>query len=206
MFLRSRWEFNVVSIETSHFFRASCFRIITEQVHNGIPVRNEINIGANPHGKNILCVISPAGRNVLQLRCSQFIHPDIVSLTSFVVFPGAEFAKHPVQGKVFPVRGERAETAFGGRDLVQFSSLGRNGKQVCPHARETVPAGTEHHFFPVRSPSHYNVVRTHAVAYVVSVQSGCICQPPGLTTGYGDGVYFRIAVVLSCKGNRFSVG
>ncbi len=92
-------EFNVVGIEQGDLFCLFCSRVVAEQVHDGITVREKVNICFNPHGKNILGIVSFAGGYVFQLRSTQLVYPDIICLSAFVILPGPEFAKHAVQGK-----------------------------------------------------------------------------------------------------------
>ena len=134
MLLGSGRKFDIVPVEFRYFFSGLVTCVVTEQVHDRVPVRDKINIGPEPHGKNILCPVTITGCDVLQLCCSHLVYPDVIGLSSFVVFPGSEFPEHAVQSQVFPVRRKRAKTSFARRYLSQFASFCRNRKKMGAHS------------------------------------------------------------------------
>ena len=99
-FTEAAGELAVIFSEVRHLARLFCLCVIGEQVHRVVTVGEEEDLIANPHREDVLRLVVG---DVLHLLGSGIIHPDVVSHTALVVFPGTEFTHYPIVGKLFTI-------------------------------------------------------------------------------------------------------
>ena len=113
-------EFDIVLGEVGYLFRLPGLCVVNENIHRAVAVGNEKDVITNPHGENVL---SNVVRDVFYRLFPGIINPDIISHTTFVVFPGAEFAHGTIVGQLLPIWRVTAETALGQRDGIGQSAF-----------------------------------------------------------------------------------
>ena len=93
-------EFTIIFCEVGHL--AGLFRlgVIGEKIHRVVTVREEIDLVANPHREDVLCLVVG---DVFYLLGSGIIDPNIICHTTLVVFPSTEFTHHAVVRKLFAI-------------------------------------------------------------------------------------------------------
>ena len=174
-----------------------------EEVHGPVAVGEEVDLIADPHREDVLGV---AVGDRVDLGGAHAVDPDVVGLAAAVVFPGAEFAEHPVHGQILAVGGIAAEAAFGGRDLLGGAAVRIDLAELAAEAAERMGLAAVDDLLAVGRPAHHDVVGAHAFAHQVAADERRPGDAPGLAAGHGNRVDFGIAVVLAGEGHGFTVG
>ena len=193
-------ELHVVFGEVGHLACLARLRVVDEYVHRVIPVGEEEDLIADPHGEDVLRLVVRHVRHALLLRV---VDPDVVRHTAFVIFPRTELAHHPVVRQSLAVRGVATEAALG-----QGNGLGKPALFVyrvqLPGEAIAYPIAI-HDARTVGRPGHHDVVRPHTVAQVIATIRRRISDTQGLATRGGHRVHLRIAIVLAGEGDRLPI-
>ena len=163
-----------------------------------VAVGNEINLRTDPHRHDVLGLV---GGDILNLF--PVPDPDVVRLSSAVVFPGAELAHGAVVREAFPVRTPAAEPAFRQRQFVAHATFCGHGPEIAFESVADAVAVDD--ALAIRLPAHHDVVRPHAVAQVIPAVGRCPGQPDRRAALRGDGIDFRVAVILPGEGDGLAV-
>ena len=201
--LRIRGEFAVVLGEVGDFARLAREGVVAEEVHRPVTVGEVVDLVADPHREDVLRVVVG---DLLQFGRTHAVDPDVVGLAAAIVFPGAEFAEHPVHGQVLPVGRIAAEAAFGGRNLLGRAAGCVHLAELAAQATESMRLAAIDDLFAVGCPAHDDVVGTHAFADQVTAHEGGIGHAPGFAARDGNRVHFGIAVVLAGESHGLAVG
>ena len=195
-------ELAVVFGEGGHLAALLRAGVVHEQVHRAVAVGEVVDLVADPHREDVLGVVVG---DLLQLGGAHRVDPDVVGLAAPVVLPGAEFAEHPVHREFLPVRGVGAEAALGGGDELRQAAFGVHQAELAAQAAETPLLAAVDDPLAVGRPAHHDIVGPHPLAHLVAAYEGAVSQAPGLAAGDGDGIDFRVAVVLGGEGHRPAV-
>jgi len=167
-----------------------------------VPVGEKVNPLALPHGEDVL---SRTIRKILRGLGFEVVNPDVVGHSAAIALPRAKLAKNTVVGQLLAIGRKRAEPASGQRQLFKRPSGRRDRVQPAEKIVERPHARPEDDPLPIRRPGHHDVVRPHAVGYIVASQRGREAQTLRHTPLGGHQIDLRIAVVLTGEGNRFAV-
>ena len=166
-----------------------------------VTVGDEENLIVYPHRHNILCLMVSYVLNGLSFRVP---NPDIISLSTSVMFPSTELTEGAVVCQEFSIRGIATKSSFWKWNSLTHTSLGRNGPKA---SRETI-TGTvsENDALAIRIPPHNDVVRTHTITQVVTTICSCISQTYRFTSIHRKGVNFAVSIIFTGKGKGFTIG
>ena len=193
-------EFHVVIRKVGHLLHLAALRVIDEEVHHPVAVREEKDLVADPHRENVLRLVV---RHVRHLPSRLVVNPDVVRHTALVIFPGAELTHDAVVGQPFAVGRIAAEATFGQGNRCGESALLIDRQQ--PSLETTADAVAVNDPLAVRGPAHHDVVRAHAVAQIVATVRSRIGHTQRLATGCRHDIHLRIAVVLTGERDRPAV-
>ena len=193
-------ELHIVFREISHFSGLFGLCVVDKEIHRTVTIREEEYLISDPHRDNILCDIV---RNVFYRFLFRIIDPDIIGHTALIIFPGTEFTHHAVIGQLFSVRRIATETAFRQRDHFRKAAFFIHRIQF--PVETTTDTVTVNDTASVRSPVHYDIVRSHAVAQVITLVGCRIGNTQRFSSRRRDRVHFRVSIVLSGKCNCFTI-
>ena len=120
-------ELNIVIAVVGQFLLLLRGEVIDKQVHRTVPVGEEIDTVAYPHGDDVLGDIVG---DLLHLFCVEVDDPDIIGHAAFVVLPRPELPEDPVEGHLLPVGREGTEPSFGEGDLFGESAFCRHHEEL----------------------------------------------------------------------------
>jgi len=193
-------KLDIIFGEVGHLCRLPGLRVIDEDIHRTVAVGKEEDIISNPHREDVL---SDVVRNVLYRLRGGIVYPDVIRHTALIVFPGTEFAHGTVVGQLLSVGRITTETAFGQGNGFGQATFAVDGIEFT--GKTTADTVAIYDLLAVGAPCHYDIIRSHAVAQIITCIGRGVSKALRFTACGGYGVHFRIAIILTGKGNRLAI-
>ena len=172
-------------------------------MHSSIAIGSKIDaIVRSPHRTDILrrVVGQVFGRAVLEI-----VNPNVVSHSTAIMLPGAEFAEDPVKRHFRIVWRKGNETSARHWQLLGQFRVEPDGEKLANEVVERFHPGTEDDQWFGILPGHHQIVGPHPVGDIVATEGGGSSQSFGSATFSGHDIDFGVAVVLGGKGELRSI-
>ena len=146
IFVRCSGEFNIILLKISEFGCCTTLCIIFEEVHRVVAVADKVDAVAYPHREKILILIFS---QLFHFCGTNLVHPNLISLSTLIVFPCAELAEHTVEGKLLTIGRIRTPRTLGHGNLHRRATLGIHFEHKSACAAESVPLRAEKNLFTI---------------------------------------------------------